>query len=177
MVVAADNDRAWKARVGRNRVSSMASRRPRQTGSADGAFFSEEELEAGFSDWNDSHHDEVRRAWSLKTSKHSRRLLHYRTSASLLSQGTGEDHDNDQNISSGVNITGDHDEEETQAAWCCHPGTRKNRRLFTNRQDPRSQWDFGSEKWRVRHFRVGWPWRSVNRNKIRSLTSIIIAWS
>ena len=78
MVIAADNDRAMEGQeVGRNPGLIKG----QQAASANGAVlmatsFSEEELEAGFSDWKDlAGMTRLARAWSLKSlSKHYRRL-------------------------------------------------------------------------------------------------------
>jgi hypothetical protein len=94
MVIAADNDQAREGQeVGRNPGLIKG----QEAAAANGAVlmapsFSAEELEAGFSDWNDlATHDEGRvRTWSLKRlSKHYRMLLRYRTFTSLLSQALG----------------------------------------------------------------------------------------
>ena len=70
--------------------------------------------------------------------------------------GTGEDYDNDQNISSGVNIAGDHDEEETPA-WSLSSGDpqKEQETVPPIDKDPRSQWDFRIGKNGViEHFRT-----------------------
>jgi len=66
-------------------------------------------------------------------------------------------HGNDQNISSGVNTAGDHDEEETQAALVLSSGEpQKEQKTFPPiDKDPRSQWDFRIGKNGViEHFRT-----------------------
>jgi hypothetical protein len=94
--------------------------------------FSQEELEAGFSDWNDlATHDEGRKdlvAKELEQALQKAFALHDVLQPSV--SGTEEDHANDQNISSGVNTAGDHEEEETQAAWSLSSGDRRKNRLF-----------------------------------------------
>jgi hypothetical protein len=107
--------------------------------------FSEEELEAGFSDWNDlATHDEGRKdlvAEELEQALQQAFALQDVHQSSV--PGTGEDHGNDQNISSGVNIAGDHDEEETPA-WSLSSGDpqKEQETVPPIDKDPRSQWDF-----------------------------------
>ena len=63
----------------------------------------------------------------------------------------------DQNISSGVNTAGDHDEEETQAAWSLSSGDpqKEQKTVPPIDKDPRSQWDFRIGKNGViEHFRT-----------------------
>jgi hypothetical protein len=119
MVIAADNDRAMEGQeVGRNPGLIKG----QQAASANGAVlmapsFSEEEPEAGFSDWNDlASHDEVRKGLVAKELEQALQkafaLLDVHQSSV---PGNGEDHGdvfdsehkeraNDQNISSGVTI-------------------------------------------------------------------------
>ena len=161
MVIAADNDRAMEGQeVGRNPGLIKG----QEAASASGAVlmapsFSEEELEAGFSDWNDlATHDEVRKdlvAKELEQALQKAFALQDVHQSSV--SGTGEDHGNDQNISSGVNTAGDHDEEETQAAWSLSSGDpQKEQKTFPPiDKDPRSQWDFRIGKNGViEHFRT-----------------------
>src|SRR4029077_3277511 len=127
MVIAADNDRAMEGQeVGRNPGLIKG----QQAASANGAVlmapsFSEEELEAGFSDWNDlASHDEVRKGLVSKELEQALQkafalqevLARHLASAHQSSvPSTEEEHDdafdrnneapgNDQNISSGVTV-------------------------------------------------------------------------
>ena len=171
MVIAADNDRAMEGQeVGRNPGLIKG----QQAASANGAVlmapsFSEEELEAGFSDWNDlASHDEVRKGLVAKELEQALQKAFALQDVHQSSvPGTGEDHGdafdrehearaNDQNISSGVNTAGDYDEEETQAALVLSSGDpQKEQKTFPPiDKDPRSQWDFRIGKNGViEHFR------------------------
>ena len=161
MVIAADNDRAMQGQeVGRNPGLIKG----QEAATANGAVlmapsFSEEELEAGFSDWNDlASHDEVRKglvAKELEQALQKACALQDVHQSSI--SGTVEDHENDQNISSGVNPAGDHDEEETQAAWSLSSGDpqKEQKTVPPIDKDPRSQWDFRIGKNGViEHFRT-----------------------
>ena len=117
MVIAADNDRAMEGQeVGRNPGLIKG----QQAASANGAVlmapsFSEEELEAGFSDWNDlASHDEVRKGLVAKELEQALQKAFALQDVHQSSvPGTGEDHGDafdreneaaDQNISSGVTV-------------------------------------------------------------------------
>ena len=98
--------------------------------------FSQEELEAGFSDWNDlASHDELRKGLVAKELGQALQKAfalqdvlarHLASGHQSSVPSTGEDADafdlendaraNDQNISAGVNTAGDYDEEEITAA-------------------------------------------------------------
>src|ERR1700747_3169685 len=159
MVIAADNDRAMEGQeVGRNPGLIKG----QQAASANGAVlmapsFSEEELEAGFSDWNDLvSHDEGGKglvARELEQALQKAFVLQDVHQSSV--PGTGEDHGDafdrenearasDQNISSGVNTAGDYDddEEETRAVLVLSSGDpQKEQKTFPPiDKDPRSQW-------------------------------------
>ena len=119
MVIAADNDRAMEGQeLGRNPGLIKG----QQAAAANGAVlmapsFSEEELEAGFSDWNDlATHDEVRKGLVAKELEQALQKAFALQDVHQSSvPGTEEDHGdafdlenearaNDQNISSGVNM-------------------------------------------------------------------------
>src|SRR6266436_6129012 len=121
-----------------------------QAASANGAVlmapsFSEEELEAGFSDWNDlASHDERRKGLVAKELEQALQKAFALQDVHQSSvPGAGEDHGNafdrehearanDQNISSGVNTAGDYDDEEkTQAALVLSSGDpQKEQKTF-----------------------------------------------
>src|SRR5260370_26422766 len=172
MVIAADNDRAMAGQaVGHNPGLIKG----QQAVSANGAVlmapsFSEEELEAGFSDWNDlASHDERRKGLVAKELEQALQKAFALQDVHQSSvPGTGEDHGdafdrenetraNEQNISSGVNTAGDYDDEETQAALVLSSGDpQKEQKAFPSiDKDPRSQWDFRIGKNGViEHFRT-----------------------
>jgi phage/plasmid primase-like uncharacterized protein len=118
MVIAADNDRAMEGQeVGRNPGLIKG----QEAASANGAVlmapsFSEEELEAGFSDWNDlASHDEVRAALvakelesalvkALERASHRDLALDVDGNTELGNASDREARANDQNISSGVTM-------------------------------------------------------------------------
>ena len=119
MVIAADDDRAMEGQeVGRNPGLIKG----QQAASANGAAlmapsFSEEEFEAGFSDWNDlATHDEVRKGLVAKELEQALQKAFALQDVHQSSvTGTGEDHGdafdreneaktNDQNIPSGVTV-------------------------------------------------------------------------
>jgi phage/plasmid primase-like uncharacterized protein len=125
MVIAADNDRAMEGQEpGRNPGLIKG----QQAASANGAVlmapsFSQEEIEAGFSDWNDlASHDEVRKAsvskelaQALQKAFTLQDVLARHSAHQSSVPSTEEDHDdaserenearaNDQNISSGVTV-------------------------------------------------------------------------
>jgi hypothetical protein len=171
MVIAADNDQAMEGQeVGRNPGLIKG----QQAASANGAVlmapsFSEEELEAGFSDWNDlASQDEVRKGLVVKELEQALQKAFALQDVHQSSvPDTGEDHGdafnreneaqaNDQNISSGVNTAGDYDEEEPQAALVLSSGDpQKEQKTFPPvDRDPSSQWDFRIGKNGViEHFR------------------------
>src|SRR5258707_345834 len=156
MVIAADNDRAMAGQeIGRNPGLIKS----QQAASANGAVlmapsFSEEELAAGFSDWNDlASHDEVRKGLVAKELEQAlQKAFPLQDVRQSSVPGNGEDHGdvfdseheaqaNDQNISSGVNTAGDYDDEETQAALVLSSGDpQKEQKTFPPMdKDPRSQ--------------------------------------
>jgi phage/plasmid primase-like uncharacterized protein len=119
MVIAADNDRGMEGQeVGRNPGLIKG----QEAASANGAVlmapsFSAEELEAGFSDWNDlASHDEVRKGLVVKELEQALQKAFALQDVHQSSvPGTGDDHGdafdrgneapgNDQNISSGVTV-------------------------------------------------------------------------
>src|SRR6266446_2807073 len=137
LVIAADNDRAMEGQeVGRNPGLIKG----QQAASANGAVlmapsFSEEELEAGFSDWNDlASHDEVRKglvAKELEQALQKAFALQDVHQSSVPS--TEEEHDdafdrenearaNDQNISSGIN----NDQDDEDPGWVHSSGDLQN---------------------------------------------------
>jgi hypothetical protein len=147
MVIAADNDRAMEGQeVGRNPGLIKG----QEAAAANGAVlmapsFSAEELEAGFSDWNDlATHDEGRKDLVAKELEQAlQKAFALQSTHQSSVSGTGKDHGNNQNISSGVNTAGDHDEEETQAAWSLSSGDlHEEQNIPPIDRDPRSQWDF-----------------------------------
>src|SRR6266446_2772528 len=176
MVIAADNDKAMEGQeVGRN----LGLIKGQQAASANGAVlmapsFSQEELEAGFSDWNDlASHDEVRKASVTKELGQALQkafalqdvLARHLASAHQSSvPSTEEDHDdafdrenearaNDQNISSGVN----NDQDDEEPGWVVSSGDlqKEQKPVPAIEKDPRSQWDFQIGKNGViEHFRT-----------------------
>jgi hypothetical protein len=176
MVIAADNDRAMEGQeVGRNPGLIKG----QQAASANGAVlmapsFSEEELEAGFSDWNDlASHDEVRKGLVAKELGQALQkafalqdvLARHLASAHQSSvPSTEEEHDdafdrenearaNDQNISSGVN----NDQDDEEPGWVLSSGDlqKELKPVPQPEKDPRSQWDFRIGKNGViEHFRT-----------------------
>jgi conjugative relaxase-like TrwC/TraI family protein len=158
LVIAADNDQAMAGQeVGRNPGLIKG----REAAEGAGAVlmapsFSAEELEAGFSDWNDlATHDEGRKDLVAKELEQAlQKAFALQSTHQSSVSGTGEDHGNDQNISSGVNTAGDHDEEETPA-WSLSSGDpQKEQKMPPIDKDPRSQWDFRIGKNGViEHFR------------------------
>ena len=136
--------------------------------------FSEEELEAGFSDWNDlASHDEVRKGLVAKELGQALQkafalqdvLARHLASAHQSSvPSTEEEHDdafdrenearaNDQNISSGVN----NDQDDEEPGWVVSSGDlqKEQKAVPQPEKDPRSQWDFRIGKNGViEHFRT-----------------------
>src|SRR5260370_27014993 len=123
----------------------------------------EEELEAGFSDWNDlASHDEVRKGLVAKELGHALQkafalqdvLARHLASAHQSSvPSTEEDDDdafdrenevraNDQNISSGVN----NDQDDEEPGWVLSSGSlqKEQKPVPLIEKDPLSQWDFGT---------------------------------
>src|SRR6266403_1988770 len=175
MVIAADNDRAMEGQeVGRNPGLIKG----QQAASANGAVlmapsFSEEELEAGFSDWNDlASHDELRKGLVAKELGQALQkafalqdiLARHLASAHQSSvPTTEEEHDaafdrenevraNDQNIPSGVN----NDQDDEEPGWVVSSGDlqKEQKPVPAIEKDPRSQWDFQIGKNGViEHFR------------------------
>jgi hypothetical protein len=141
-----------------------------QATSANGAVlmapsFSEEELDAGFSDWNDlASHNEVRNGLVAKELAQALQkafalqdvLARHLASAHQSSVPSTEDHEvpgNDQNISSGVN----NDQAAEEPAWVLSSGDLKEEQepVPAIEKDPRSQWDFRIGKNGViEHFRT-----------------------
>src|SRR5438132_1379429 len=135
--------------------------------------FSEEELEAGFSDWNDlASHDEVRKGLVAKELGQALQkafalqdvLARHLASAHQSSvPSTEEEHDDafdrenearasDQNISSGVN----NDQDDEEPGWVLSSGDlqKEQKPVLAIEKDPRSQWDFQIGKNGViEHFR------------------------
>ena len=166
MVIAADNDRTMEGQeVGRNLGLSKG----QQAASANGAVlmapsFSAEELEAGFSDWNDlASHDEVRKGQVAKELEQAlQKAFALQDVRQSSVPGTGEYHGdtfdrkneartNDKNISSGVNTARDYDEEETQAALVLSSADpqKEPKTLSTNRQGSSFSVGFSHrQKWR-----------------------------
>src|SRR5438132_11586947 len=122
--------------------------------------FSQEEIEAGFSDWNDlASYDEVRKGLVAKELGQALQkafglqdvLARHLASAHQSSvPSTEEEHDaafdrenevraNDQNISSGVN----NDQDDEEPGWVLSSGDlqKEQKRVPAIEKDPRSQWD------------------------------------
>src|SRR5271165_4244048 len=119
MVIAVDNDRAMEGQeVGRNPGLIKGQQAAEGAGAVLMApSFSEEELEAGFSDWNDlASHDEVRKGLVAKELGQAlQKAFALQDLHQSSAPGTGEDHGNafdrenearanDRNISSGVTV-------------------------------------------------------------------------
>src|SRR6195256_1479062 len=136
--------------------------------------FSEQELEAGFSDWNDlASYDEVCKGLVAKELGQALQkafalqdvLARHLASAHQSSvPSTEEEHDdafdrenevraNDQNISSGVN----NDQDDEKPGWVVSSGDlqKEQKPVPQPEKDPRSQWDFKIGKNGViEHFRT-----------------------
>ncbi len=175
MVIAADNDKAMEGQeVGRNPGLIKGQQAAEGAGAVLMApSFSEEELEAGFSDWNDlASHDEVRKGLVAKELGQALQkafalqdaLARHVATAHEPSGPSTEEHDdafdrenevraNDQNISSGVN----NDQDDEKPGWVLSSGDlQKEQKPFPPiDKDPRSQWDFQIGKNGViEHFRT-----------------------
>src|SRR5271165_4169219 len=176
MVIAADNDRAMEGQeVGRNPGLIKG----QQAASANGAVlmapsFSQEELEAGFSDWNDlASHDELRKGLVAKELGQALQKAfalqdvlarHLASAHQSFVPSTEEDHDdafdrenearaNDQNIPSGVN----NDQDGEEPGWVLASGDlqKEQKPVPAIEKDPRSQWDLRIGKNGViEHFRT-----------------------
>ena len=175
MVIAADNDKAMEGQeVGRNPGLIKGQQAAEGAGAVLMApSFSEEELEAGFSDWNDlASHDEVRKGLIAKELGQALQkafalqdvLARHLASAHQSSVPSTEEEDddafdrenevraNDQNISSGVN----NDQDDEKPGWVLSSGDlqKEQKPVPAIEKDPRSQWDFRIGKNGViEHFR------------------------
>ena len=182
MVIAADNDKALEGQeIGRNPGLIKG----QQAASANGAVLmapavSEEEIAAGFTDWNDlASSDPVRaasvakelgqalqKAFALQDVLARHLATGQQSSVPSTEQeehndpfdGENEAPGNDQNISSGVDSGGNVDQADEEPVWELSSGELQNKQIppAPLERNPQLEWDFRiGRNGSIEHFRTG----------------------